>query len=106
MSVTWRLVKAGRVVGTIELDEEQGRVRAAWPEDMPAEDRRSFEEGRESFREFGYSIKPRPWLAAWAEYWDTVLKLATPNDWWDTVESDYQPPEYPTVDEQGNPILY
>lgn len=105
MSVTWRLIKAGREVGRIELGDD-GKVRAQWPTDMPRDRQRFIEEGRESVWNFGYSDHPRPEMAAWPVYWHEVLTLLTSSGWWDQVETDYQPPDFPIYDEQGNPIYY
>ncbi|PTQ52807.1 MAG: hypothetical protein HSCHL_2693 [Hydrogenibacillus schlegelii] len=40
-------------------------------------------------------------------YWHTVLTVfASPSGRWDQVETNYQPPNFPIYDEQGNPIFY
>nr|PZN36908.1 MAG: hypothetical protein DIU70_13660 [Bacillota bacterium] len=105
MSLTWRLLKAGREVGRIELGDD-GTVQAQWPPDMPRDQQRSVEEGRESVYQFGYSDHPRPEMARWPEYWHWVLNLLRSSGWWDQVETNFQPPEYPVYDEEGNPIVY
>jgi len=106
VSFTWRLLRAGREVGRVELADD-GKVLAQWPADVPMDVRRAIEEGRESCWPHLYSYEPRPWLARSPEYWHTVLSVrASPAGRWDQVETNYKPPDYPTYDEQGNPIVY
>jgi len=106
VSITWRLLRAGREVGRVELADD-GKVRAQWPPDMPRDMQQVLEEGRESVWHYGYSDEPRPKMAAWPIYWHNVLTImASGGRWWDRVETNFQPPSYPIYDEQGNEIVY
>lgn len=104
MAWTWRLLQAGREVGRIVLHDD-GRVEARGPDGFPESERRAIEEGRASFREFGWSDRPRPGLDALPEYWHWVL-TAGHEDRWDAVDTNYKPPVYPIVDERGGRIFY
>jgi len=71
---TWRLLQAGREVGRIVLHDD-GRVEARGPDGFPESERRAIEEGRASFREFGWSDRPRPGLDALPDVWWAVPVL-------------------------------
>lgn len=95
----FRLLRAGREVGRVAVDEARGTFSARWPEDMPADVRAEYEAGRGPFWQQS-TINPKL-----AEYWYAALTIGS-GPWWDRVETDYLPPAHPTRGPDGERIVY
>lgn len=98
--ILFRLLCDGREVGRVEVNEAQGRFRAVWPDEMPDVFREQYERGEGPF--WGPSSTSH---TGWAEYWHYALTVGA-GPWWDRVETDYRPPEYPTRGPDGGLIVY